>query len=183
MSGFGERIVRAAKLDRQLYEEVEVDPKALGQALGVVVLSSIAAGIGSIHMTSEATERGFASAILLGAAGAIVGWFIWAYLTYLIGAKLLPEPQTQANPGQLLRTIGFSSSPGIMRILGIVPLIGYIVFVIASAWMIAAMVVAVRQALDYESTWRAVGVTLVAWVIQAILIALLFALVGGQRMF
>lgn len=170
MSSFTNRLVRAAQLDEKLYEEVEADKGALGQAMAVVVLSSVAAGVGSFG--------GGLDRILIGTVGALIGWYIWAYLIYFIGAKLLPEPQTQADHGQLLRTVGFSSAPGLIRILGILPGIGGgVVFLGASLWMLAAMVVAARQALDYQSTLRAVGVCAIGWLIQtAILITLLILL-------
>jgi hypothetical protein len=160
------RMIRAAKLDAQLYEEVEADKTALGQALGVVVLSSLAAGIGTIGLV------GGYGAIPAGVIFAIIGWFLWALLTYWIGARLFPEPQTDADLGQLLRTTGFSSSPGLIRALGILPGLTGFVFVIAGIWMLVSMVIAVRQALDYESTWRAIGVCLIGWVIQALILAL-----------
>jgi len=100
-------------------------------------------------------------------------------LTYFIGTKLLPEPQTQSDPGELLRTIGFSSSPGLIRILGIIPGLGGVIFLLASLWMLVAMVIAVRQALDYTSTPRAVGVCIIGWVIQLLILVLLFSLFGG----
>jgi len=171
MDNFGNRIIRAARLDVALYEQVEADKSALGQAMGVVVLSSIAAGIG--------TSKAGLGAMLMMVVAALVGWYIWAYLTYLIGTKLLPEPQTKADPGQLLRTIGFSSSPGLIRVLGIIPGLQTIVFPIAAIWMLVAMIIAVRQALDYSSTLRAVGVCAIGWVIQIVLFVLLFSIFGG----
>ena len=172
MQGYIDRIIRAAKLDINLYEEVEADKGAMGQAMGVVVLSSIAAGIGSIGTIGV-------KGIIIGAITALIAWYVWAYLTYFIGAKILPEPQTKADHGELLRTIGFSSSPGLIRVLAIIPGISGIIFVIASIWMLTAMVIAVRQALDYQSTLRAVGVCIIGWVIQAIFLMILFAALGG----
>ncbi len=171
MASFWDRIIRAAKLDPALYEEVEADKGALGQAMGVVVLSSIAAGIGTIG-------RGGPGGILTGTIVALVGWYVWAYLVYFIGTKFLPEPQTRADHGELLRTVGFSSSPGLIRILGIIPAMTGIVFLGASIWMLAAMVVAVRQALDYESTLRAVGVCAIAWGVQTLVLLLVLYLLG-----
>jgi hypothetical protein len=169
MSNFRERIIRAAKLDVSLFEEVEADKTAMGQAMGVVVLSSLAAGIGSASMGG----RNF----IVVTIAALVGWYIWAYLTYFIGTKLLAETQTEADHGELLRTIGFSSSPGLIRILGIIPGFTNLVFAVAGIWMLIAMVIAVRQALDYTSTLRAVGVCLIGWIIQSIFVGflLLFA--------
>lgn len=140
--------------------------------MGVVVLSSIAAGIGSIGTIGV-------KGIILGAITALIAWYVWAYMTYFIGAKILPEPQTKTDHGELLRTIGFSSSPGLIRILAIIPGISGIIFAIASIWMLTAMVIAVRQALDYQSTLRAVGVCIIGWVIQAIILMILFAALGG----
>ena len=175
MNIFVDRIIRAAKLDVNLYEEVEADKGAMGQAMTVVIISSVAAGVGSI-------AQGGVGGIFMGTASALVGWFIWAYLTYLIGTKLLPEPQTRADYGELLRTIGFSSSPGLIRVLGIIPGLSGIVFFAASIWMLVAMVIAVRQALDYTGTLRAIGVCVIGWVIYAVFIALLLSFMGGFRM-
>jgi hypothetical protein len=167
-----DRMIRAAKLDWRVYEEVEADTGALPQAMGVVVLSSVASGIGMIKMVGI-------GGLITGALAALAGWYVWALLAYLIGTKLLPEPQTNSNIGQLLRTTGFSSSPGLIRIAGIIPGLTGIVFFIASLWMLAAMVVAVRQALDYTSTFRALGVCAIGWVIQGVFLAFLLAIVGG----
>ena len=173
MTPFTDRMIRAAKLDVELYEEVEADKEAMGQAMLVVVLSSLAAGVGGF-------QRGGFSGILLMTIAALTGWYIWAWLTYLIGTKLLPEPETKSDPGELLRTIGFSSSPGIIRILGIIPGLGGIIVFVASIWMLITMVIAVRQALDYRSTARAVGVCAIGWIIQMTIFALLFSILGGS---
>ncbi len=172
MAGLQSRMIRAAKLDVDLYEEVEADKGAFGQAMAVVALSSIAAGIGRF----EAGVLG----MLIGVLAALVTWYIWAYLTYFIGTKLLPERQTEADHGELLRTIGFASSPGLIRVFGIIPGLTEIVFFVASIWMLMAMVIAVRQALDYESTWRAIGVCVIGWVIQIIMLSFLLAFLGSN---
>ena len=169
MADFKQRIIRAARLDVSLYEEVEADTSSMNQAMGVVVLSSIAAGLGSVI-------QGGIIAIVVLTIAALLSWYIWAYLTYLIGTKLLPEPQTKADVGELLRTTGFSSSPGLIRVLAIIPGLRSLVFLAASVWMLVAMVIAVRQALDYKSTARAVGVCLIGWLIQLAVFTLLFSI-------
>ena len=165
------RMIRAAKLDVGLYEEVEADTGATGQAMLVVVLSSVAAGIG---MVGGAGLKG----LLLGALSALASWYIWSFLTYFIGTRLLPESQTEADVGQLLRTTGFSSSPGLLRILGILPGLTGIVFLGCAVWMLVAMVIAVRQALDYHGTGRAIGVCLIGWVVQVVIIVLVMMFLG-----
>lgn len=171
MGQIAERMIRAAKLDPQLYEEVEADTTAMNQAMLVVVLSSAAAGIGSLHMMLRPN-------LIIITIGALIGWYIWAFMTYWIGTKLLPEKETKADYGQLLRAIGFSSAPGILRIFGIIPFLTNLVFTITGIWMLVAMVIAVRQALDYQSTPRAVGVCAVGWLVQLLFMGILFALMA-----
>ena len=152
------RIIGAMALDAPVYEEVEADPAATGQAMLVVVLSSVSAGIGAFGW-----GRGSLRGILFVSALALVLWAVWAVLTYVIGTQLLPEKQTRADVGQLLRTIGFASAPGMLRVFGVVPGATLPAFAITAVWMLATMVVAVRQALDYESTMRAVAVCVIGW--------------------
>ena len=172
MTSMVDRMIRAAKLDAQLYEEVEADKGTLGQAMGVVVLASIAAGVGSGAL------GGF-SGFFIGTAGALFSWFIWAALTYFIGTRILPEPTTRADIGELLRTTGFSSSPGLIRVFGLVPGFTAIVFLVSGVWMLTAMIIAVRQALDYQSTFRAVGVCIIGWIVQVVVLMLLMPFIGS----
>lgn len=173
MATFTERMIRAARLDAAVYEEIEADSAAIGPAMAVVILSSIAAGIGSVQVAQ--------TNIIVTVLAALLGWYVWAFLTYFIGTRLLPEPQTEADVGQLLRTIGFATAPGILRVLGIIPGLTNIVFLVTNLWILAAMVVAVRQALDYESTGRAVGVCLIGWLIQMVILSILISLAGGPQ--
>jgi hypothetical protein len=171
MASFFDRMFRAAKLEVQLYEEVEADRGATMQATIAVILAAVAAGIGSLG-------SGSALGIISGTMVALVSWLVWALLTYFVGTRLMPEPETRADYGELLRTIGFSSSPGLIRVLGIVPGLGAAVFAIAGIWMLVAMVIAVRQALDYTSTLRAVGVCLIGWLVQVVILVLAAPLIG-----
>ena len=165
-------MMRAARLEVALYEEVEHDQEATTQAMAVVVASSVAAGIGQINALGT-------SGLLLGTLGSLAGWYIWAFLTFVIGTRLLPEPQTEADVGQLLRTTGFSAAPGVIRVLGIIPGLGAITILIAAIWMLVAMVIAVRQALDYSGTGRALAVCGIGWLVQIVILLLLVGLVGG----
>ncbi|MDP8234519.1 MAG: YIP1 family protein [Candidatus Saelkia tenebricola] len=161
-----QRMIRAAKLDVNLYEEVEHDKSSLNQAMIVVVLSSIAAGIGAMSIRDNIN-------LIAVVIAALIGWAIWAFLIYLIGVKLLPTSETKSDVGELMRTIGFASSPGVIRILGIIPGLFYAVSFIAQIWMLITMVIAVRQALDYKSTGRAILVCIFGWFIQAALLTFL----------
>jgi len=165
---FLNRIFRAIKIDVDLYEEVEKDKKATIQAGLVVVISSLAAGVGAIQLG--------ASNFLLAPIMSLLSWYIWAYIIYFVGVKLFPEKQTKSSHGELLRTIGFSSAPGIIRVFGVTPDLMTVTFIGSAFWMLACMVVGVRSALDYNSLWRALGVVIVAWMLQATLLILMLML-------
>ena len=162
MNKFLIRIFRAIKIDVDLYEEVEKDKGATIQAGAVVVLSSLAAGVGALKLG--------ASNFLLAPILSLLSWYVWAYIIYFVGVKLFPDKNTKSDHGELLRTIGFSSAPGIIRVFGVTPDLMAVTFIGSAFWMLACMVVGVRAALDYKSLWRALGVVVVAWLFQAILL-------------
>ncbi|HEY6222048.1 MAG TPA: hypothetical protein VIX13_05880 [Candidatus Eisenbacteria bacterium] len=170
MASWVQRMVGAAKLDVATYEEVEADSTATIQAMGVVLLSAAAAGIGDIGHGG----RG----IIGSTAIALIGWVAWAFLTWLIGTKFLAEPETKADVGQLLRTIGFAATPGLFRVFGWIPILGNLIEVAAMLWMLVAMVVAVRQALDYKGTGRAILVCAIGWFVNVVILFTLGALLG-----
>ncbi len=171
MASLTQRMLGAAKLDAATYEEVEADTAATPQAMLVVVLASVAAGFGVLRVVGI-------GGLLIAALASLIGWYVWAFITYFVGTRFLPGPKTQADMGQLLRTIGVSASPGLIRVLGIVPGLDMVVSLIAALWMLVTMVVAVRQALDYESTGRAVAVCLIGLIFNFVVLFVLSKLLG-----
>jgi hypothetical protein len=158
MMTFRERLVGAALLDPAVYEDVEADRSATLQAMAVVMLSSLAAGVGGLGPVG-ARPAALAGISLL----AFAAWAVWALVTFEIGTRILPAPRTQADIGQLLRTIGFASAPGMLRVVGLIPGTTAVVFIVTAIWMLMAMILAVRQALDYTSTARAFAVCVFGW--------------------
>ena len=163
------RMFGAAALDTAIYEEVEADRTATGQAMVVVVLSSLAAGVGATGRLGMSPG----GAITISAI-ALIAWAAWALLTFEIGGRLMPDPQTKVDVGELLRTIGFASAPGMLRVFGVIPSVTAPAFAITTVWMLLATIVAVRQALDYTSTARAVAVCALGWTL-----AIAFAIALG----
>ncbi len=127
------------------------------------MICTVASGIGAIGF-------GGIQGLIIGTIAALVGWVVWAFLAFIIGTKLLAEPQTKSDIGELLRTTGFASSPGVLRIFAFIPVIGFVISFAASVWMLVAMVIAVRQALDYKSTWRAIGVCVIGFIIYVLIV-------------
>jgi len=163
---FLNRIYRSAKIDPEVFDEVQKDKNATVAAGIVVILSSLAAGIGASHLGAV---NFFLAPVL-----SLVTWFVWAYIVYFVGVKLFPDTKTKTTHLSLLRSIGFSSAPGMIRIFGFNEDLMTVTFIGSAFWMLACMVVAVKQTLNYKSLWKALGVVIIAWFVQAF--ALIFIL-------
>jgi hypothetical protein len=170
---FQERLIRAFKLDPTLYRELKDDEASTDQAGLVVVLAALAAGIGNL-------TTGGLSGIAVGTLLALAGWYVWAYLCYAIGTHFLGEAHTRATHATLLRTLGFASAPGMLRILSFNSALFLPVNLIAGLWMLVAMVIAVQQAFAFSTVWRAIAVCVTGWAIQLLLLLMLLAFVGGD---
>jgi hypothetical protein len=161
------RMIGAATLNIQTYEEVEADSTATGQAAAVVAMVAVASGIGAIG--------GGLSSAIFAPVGALLGWLVWAGVTYLIGDKILGGTATW---GELLRTLGFAQSPGVLYLLAVLPLVGWVIRLVLPFWMLVAGVIAIRQALDF-GTGKAILTAFLGWL--AILVPALI-LGGGAGM-
>jgi hypothetical protein len=155
------RMIGAARLDAHTYEEVEANPATTAGAIFVVLAASVAAAIG-IGVTDPA-------GILGVTLGALATWLVWVGLTYIIGTRVIPEGGTHSTIGEVVRTTGFSAAPGVLRIFGFLPVIGWAIFFGVTIWMLFAFVVAIRQAMDFQSSARALLVCLLGWLIHGVL--------------
>ena len=169
MHRFMNRFFRAAKLDASLYQEVAADTGTLNQALIVVLIYSMTSAWGTFGRTGAVGNN-------IGMITTLLGWYVWAFSTYIVGARFLPETQTKPDRKALMRTLGFASAPGVLRVLGFVQGFGIVILLIAAIWMVAAATVGVKQALSYESTSRALGVCTIGLIISAVFQGLIFIL-------
>tara|TARA_X000000368_G_scaffold329556_1_gene266656 strand:- start:594 stop:1175 length:582 start_codon:yes stop_codon:yes gene_type:complete len=164
---YAEKLYKAIMLDIEFYEAVEANKSLTSQAMMTVALVAIIEGF---------TKAGITDPVYLaqGALGSILRWVVWAFFIAFVGTRILPEPETNSNTGELLRTLGFAYAPGLLLIFQYVPLINYLPIVLIVYFLqLAAMIVAVRQALDFNSTVRAVGVCIVAFIAMTMAIELL----------
>jgi hypothetical protein len=177
-----DRMVRAAKLDVNLYEEVEADKGANGQAFTVVLIASIASGVGVGIAAIITGDSGiwFLWGLLIGIGTGILGWLIWSLFAYLLGTTIFRGPDTEADYGQLIRTIGFSNTPRLLSFFSFIPFLGGIISFIALVWALVAGVIAIRQALDF-TTWRAIGTCVVGWLIYTLIVFLVFGFAIGSN--
>ena len=170
------RMIGAARLNVETYEDVEHDSGATLQALLVVVLVSISSFVGQLLLGDDSNV---VSALVNGITSGIIGWALWALFTWLIGATLLKTAQTEANWGQLARCTGFAQAPRLLNVFLFIPYVGPVIVLAAWVWSFIAMIIAVRQSLDYTSTWRAFFVILLALIPVAIVSWIVFLLTGG----
>jgi hypothetical protein len=164
-----DRMVRASQFNDSLYEEVERDVNATGQAAGVVLIAAVAAGIGSI--------RSGIGPALYAVVAVFVGWILWAAITYWVGKTIFRTENTRVTPGEMLRTLGFSHSPGVLNALGFIPVIGLIVGLVVWIWTLILGIIAIRSAMDF-STGRAIGTALVGFIPYIIILGILGALIS-----
>ena len=170
---FGERIVGALKLDARTFEDIEHDPGAMGQAVGVIALAAVSTGIGNVWY-------GGLSGILFGVFTSLIGYSLWALVVWLVGTRVMPDPATKADFAETFRVVAFAAAPSVLGIVTIIPLLGWPLLFLLWIWSIAAMVVAVRQVLDYTDTFKAVIVVIIGFVVNLVVtffLGLLFA--GG----
>jgi hypothetical protein len=169
---FTDRLIGAARLDDRTYEEVEHDTTATGQAAAVVIIAAIAAAIGG---AAEGNEG-----LIAGVLGTLIGWVVSSAFVYFIGTQLLPSAQTQADLGQVLRTMGFAEVPSFLLVLGFIPVIGALAALVVFVWAILTRITAIRAALEV-STGRAVGIGIMAVLIYALIVAALSILLNVTR--
>lgn len=175
MASFQERVVGAMTLKAPTFEEVENDASATSQAALVVAAVGVAGGIAAIRAGGV---TGVFAAVVLG----LVGWALGSFVVLMVGTKLFPGKNTQADMGQMLRVLGFAQAPGLVGVLGIIPFLGVLIQLAVAIWSIVAMVIGVRQALDYDDTIKAVIVCVVAWFVMFLVTMLGAALGLGAAM-
>ena len=168
------RMMGAALLNPATYEEVEHNRSVTWQALLVVVLVSIAGGIGGLLSGEVDIVRG----IIFGVIRGVLSWAMWALAALLIGTTLLRTAQTEADWGQVARGTGFAQTPGLLNVLVFIPILGGIIGFVVFVWQLAGMLFAIRESLDYESLWRAFFVVLIALIPVLIINAIIFAVLG-----
>ena len=169
MKIFLNRFFRAVKLDVSLFQEIIEDPKTFNQALIVVLIYSMTSAWGTFGRTGAVGNN-------IGMLTTLLGWYVWAFSTYMVGARMMPEAGTEPDRKTILRVIGFACAPGIVRILGFIEGLGLVVIFIALSWMVAAATVGVKQALNYESTARALGVCVVGLIISIVFQLIMFVI-------
>ena len=172
---FGERLIGAMKLDPGTFEDIERDPTALSQTIGVIALAAVSLGIGNVWY-------GGVSGIVFSIITSLIGYVLWAVVVWLVGTKVMADPATKADFQETFRVVGFAAAPGVLGIITIIPILGWLLVFLLWLWSIAAMVVAVRQVLDYTDTFKAVIVVIIGFVVNFVVTMILTAMFIGTAM-
>lgn len=166
MASLGERMVGAMQGSAATFEEIERDQSAMGQAVTVIVIAGVAALIGNIF-------RAGISAGVIAMIISLIGYAVWAVVVTIVGTKLMPEPTTKADFSETFRTIAFAASPGVFNVLAIIPFLGPLLSFLISLWSLVIMVIAIRVALDYSNTGRAIIVAIIGFIVYWIAVAVI----------
>ena len=175
MASFGERVVGAMRLDANTFEEIERDPTAMGQAAGVIALAAVSLGIGNVLVRRDLRDL---SQVIIS----IIGYAVWAVLVWVIGTKVMPDPATKADFAEAFRVIGFAASPGVLGIITIIPILGWLLLILIWLWQMAAMVIAVKAVLDYDTIGKAIIVVVIGFFVNLCVTVLLGMMFIGSAL-
>lgn len=162
MTQFFRRFVGALALDAGAFEDIEASPAADAQSMLVVAAACVAGGIGAVGVGASG-----AAGFVIAAVMVLSAWLVWVGLIATIGTRMLPELETHSDVHELLRVLGFAAAPGVFLAFAAMRAAAPLMIAIVSIWMIAAAVIAIRQALDYRTTARAAAVCAIAFLTSA----------------
>lgn len=157
------RMFRAAKIDTSLYEEVKSDTTANGQAFLVVIMASLATGVGvGIAGVFKWAGEWSIWLLLVIVVSSIISWVFLSFLTYLVGVRLLKRGQTPVAFKMILRTIGFSASPLLLGFFLFIPIAGACLWFAGLVWALIAGVIAIKETIGLSTT-RALICCFISW--------------------
>jgi len=173
---FVERLSGAARLNSATYREVGTDITATWPALMVVVGTSVVAGVVVLIGNPGIS---FVS-VIYSIIGNLIGWAVWASVIYIVATRLFPSPMAAVGFVGMLRTLGFANAPQFFAFASLIPGAGQLFQVVIQLWGLSAMVVAVRVSFNYDSTFKAVGVVLLAYIPVLVLVLFLVSLTASS---
>ena len=163
------RMLRAARFDASVYEELRQDPVAYAQALVVLGIALVAMVIGAATYIVHA--GGSARAAGLALIDPLALWMFPSMSLFVLGGLARVNDPKRGSDRDLLIAIGFASSPGVLWLLPY-PAAAIVVW----GWVMASMIVAAKAMLGinfFKALAFVLPGVLVYW-LMITLIALLF---------
>lgn len=164
VSAMLERVVRAVTFDIKFFKQAESDISLTQEALIVVVLSSVLAAIGSFGDKADSLV-GWIGYAIVSIIWGVLGYYLWAWVTQLVGVNFF---KGTADVGELQRTLGYAWAPRALGLFGFIWVLGPILGAVGVLWSLAVGVVAVREALNIDTS-KALLTAAIGWVIVAII--------------
>jgi hypothetical protein len=164
-----DRIMRVLRLDAPVFSEIAKDPAATTQAGIIVVAVSLLSGLGSGF-------RGhfFSSLFWELIAGVVLGWLLWAVITYFVGTSLFGGKTTVE---EMLRVLGYASAPRLLGFFAFIPCVGRLAALVGGILALVAGFIAVREAMQFD-TGKAVVAVVIGWLVALVLTAVLAPIFG-----
>ncbi|MBI3967501.1 MAG: YIP1 family protein [Chloroflexi bacterium] len=154
------KMLRAAKLEIGLYDEVRHESASTSEAFQAIVIIAISAGLGR---AIGSLDRGIGVAgatLAVAVVAALISWVVMSVATYFVATAILGG---KASPGALLRVLAFAEAPTVLNLLRFVPILGTVVVSLTFGWTLITLIVALRQALDV-GTGRAIATAVLAFI-------------------
>jgi hypothetical protein len=149
-------VFKSIKLDKSLYS----DNKNFGEASiyfagMIMILDGIAGAV--------AANTVIKTAVAMSGLTAILTWFIWAILIFVIGVKIFPDKQTKVSFKKVLTGVGF------VRFFAITPELMIPIIFLTQFWIFASLIISTREILNLKSNFKSFGIIFLAFLIIAFL--------------
>ena len=155
-----DRIVRAIRLDWTVFGEIAKDRDALKEAAIIVAIVTFLSAVGTGLATGSLSA--FAGAWI---AGILIGWIGWAIITYFVGTAVF---KGETDIPEMLRVLGYASAPNLLGLLRFIPCVGWAFPLIGGLLALAAGIIAIREAMDFDTS-KAIVTVFIGWIIVVVI--------------
>jgi hypothetical protein len=167
------RIMRLARLDTTVFDEVRMDPTATASSFVVAAAATVAAGLGGwlwwIQKTDFDGGKVFVQSVILGSIFAVLLWVVWLFVVYVLLTQVFRE---RADLQQLIRTMGMAAAPLGLSILLLIPGINYGIALASIALFFGLTTIAIQSVTTAEPA-KVLMANAAGFVIWAVILTLL----------
>ena len=149
---------KSLKLDRSLYKENKYFGEAAIYFAGLIMILDGVAG-------AVAANTIIKTSVGLSGLTAILTWFIWAVLIYVIGVKIFPDKESKITFKRILISVGYAHAPGIVRFFAVTPELVIPVIFLTQFWIFASLIIATKQVLNLKSNFKSFGIIFLSFLI------------------
>ena len=145
-------------MDRSLYKENKYFGEAAIYFAGLIMILDGVAG-------AVAANTIIKTSVGLSGLTAILTWFIWAVLIYVIGVKIFPDKESKITFKRILISVGYAHAPGLVRFFAVTPELVIPVIFLTQFWIFASLIIATKQVLNLKSNFKSFGIIFLSFLI------------------